>query len=358
MLSFARAPRLFSLWPLFFIFLAATSCSPKYEYYCVEGVEEFVLDSYRIREGKLSILEMQGHEIGDMPDDAMDEYKDTIAEDDILNIIVYHPSRSDLMQTFNYINHSIGFLVRDGRVDIPDIAPVEVIGLTLEEARIKLQEECRKHVRDIELFITYRDRLSRKIDLMGLVSTSTIPVDGKLRLYEALSRARVPANACLFMSYVSRNGSLLPVDLHQLIAEGNLDYNIVMKGGDKIYIADSEQSRVMIMGEVLHPRPIDTPKGFISLREAIVFASGIPYTGDKQHIQVIRGNVPEPKIYVLAWEHIVHLPNDSLLLMPGDTVYVSEKPITRWNRFISQLLPSFQGVQTGFGTYRTVGLGW
>jgi polysaccharide export outer membrane protein len=38
--------------------------------------------------------------------------------------------------------------------------------------------------------------------------------------------------------------------------------------------------------------------------------------------------------------------------MPGDTVYVSEKPITAWNRFINQLLPSFQGVQAAYGVYR------
>jgi polysaccharide export outer membrane protein len=89
----------------------------------------------------------------------------------------------------------------------------------------------------------------------------------------------------------------------------------------------------------------------MSLREALVSAGGIPFTGDKRHIQVIRGNLQCPKIYVLSWEHIVHLPNDSLLLMPGDTVYISEKPITQWNRFIEQLLPSFQGLFTGYQVY-------
>ena len=31
--------------------------------------------------------------------------------------------------------------------------------------------------------------------------------------------------------------------------------------------------------------------------------------------------------------------------MPGDIVYVAAKPITEWNRFISQLLPSFAGLE-------------
>ena len=128
--------------------------------------------------------------------------------------------------------------------------------------------------------------------------------------------------------------------------------NIVMRGGDRIFIANPNDTTVMVMGEVGSPRAVNLPYGFMSLREALVSAGGIPFTGNRDSIQVIRGNLQNPKIYVLSWDHIIHLPNDSLLLMPGDTVYVTEKPITQWNRFIDQLLPSCLGVQTAYGTYR------
>jgi polysaccharide export outer membrane protein len=134
--------------------------------------------------------------------------------------------------------------------------------------------------------------------------------------------------------------------------EGDLSQNIVMRGGDKIFIASPKDSLVMLMGEILRPGPVPVPYGFISLREALVSVGGIPFTGDKRHIQVIRGNLPCPKIYVLAWEHIVHLPNDSLLVMPGDTIYVTAKPITEWNRFIDQLLPTAGALQIGHSVYR------
>lgn len=331
-----------------------TSCTNKPPcHYDVFGADEFVIDSYQIRQGKNAILALEGICVGDLDPSTMEEYKDQIAEDDILNITAYHPTRRDLMEAFQFVNNAVGgFRVHDGKVDLPDIPPVHVEGLTLDEAKEKLQDRLSEEVKDVELFITYKDRLTRKVDITGLTSVSTVPVDGKIRLYEVIAKAHIPPNANLFMSYVLRDGYPLSIDLHQLINEGDMCQNIVMRGGDKIYIANPADCTVMLMGEVGQPKPLQLPYGFISLREAIVTAGGIPYTGDKNCIQVIRGNLQCPKIYILSWNHIIHLPNDSLLLMPGDTVYVSAKPITEWNRFIDQLLPSFGGVQTIYGVYR------
>lgn len=330
-----------------------TGCSTPCYNYTVMGADEFVADSYCIRQGKLAILAMEGKYVGDLPPDAMDEYRDVVAEDDILNIALYHPSRKDLMQSFEFINNTVGgFRVRDGRVDIPDIPSVEVAGLTLDETRDVLQAKFREQIQDVEIFVSYKDRLTRKVELTGMVASATVPVDGKIRLYEVIAKSHIPPNANLFMSYVVRNGCPLAIDLHRLINMGDMCQNIVMHGGDKIFIANPADSTVMMMGELAAPRAVSLPYGFMSLREALVMAGGIPFTGDRQHIQVIRGNLQCPKIYVLAWEHIIHLPNDSLLLMPGDTVYVCEKPITQWNRFIDQLLPSFNGMVVGYEAYR------
>lgn len=342
--------RLLYLLPLLFL---SACCSPRFDY-CVEGADEFVIDSYKIRQGKFSILEMEGMDWGELPCDALDEYRDVIAEDDILNIAIYHPKRRDLMDSIHFINETIGFRVLDGMIDIPDIDAVEVEGLTLDEARIRLQNKFREQIKDVEVFITYKDRLQRKVELAGRVAVPYIPVDGKIRLYEVLSRAAVPNNANFFMSYVVRDGCPLPVDIHKLMNNGDMCQNIVMRGGDKVFIADPADSRAMVMGEVMRPTPVNLPYGSMSLREALVVAGGIPFTGNRNCIMVIRGSLIEPKVYVLSWEHIVHLPNDSLLLIPGDTVYVSEKPITQWNRFISQLLPSSEFIRAGFGTYNVI----
>lgn len=342
--------------PVFFLLLSLClySCTQPCHDYDVFGPDEFVIDSYKIRQGKLAILDMEGEDLDDFPCEAMDEYQDVISEDDILNIAVYHPKRRDIMEAISFINDKIGFRVCEGKVDFPDIPPITVAGLTLEEARLKIQDCYREHIQDMEVFINYRNRLSRKVELTGEVAIPLIPVDGKIRLYEVLALAKISNRANLFKSYVVRDCKKLSIDMYKLINEGDMCQNIVMQGGDRIFIASPADTTVMVMGEVGYPRAVHLPYGFISLREALVTAGGIPFTGNRNCIQVIRGNLKNPKIYVLSWNHIIHLPNDSLLLMPGDTVYVSEKPITQWNRFIEQLLPSFVGAQTAYGSYRII----
>jgi polysaccharide biosynthesis/export protein len=338
-----------------FLLLILTSCESAHFDYPVMGADEFVMDSYRIHQGKLAILELEGVEVEELTDEDMLDYCDVIAEDDILNIAIYHPTRKDLMQSIQFINDTTGgFKVYQGMINLPDLPPIEVRCLTLEEAKERLQRAFREQIQDVEVYITYRDRLQRKVELIGMVTIPTIPVDGKIRLYEVLARAHVPPGANLFKSYVMRDGCQLPIDLHKLINEGDMCQNIVMRGGDKIFIAAPSDATVMVMGEVRIPRAINVPYGFISLREALVSAGGIPFTGNINCIHVIRGNMLCPKVYVVSLDHVVHLPNDSLLLMPGDTVYVAEKPITQWNRFIEQLIPSFAGLQTGVGTYQLI----
>jgi polysaccharide export outer membrane protein len=342
--------------PLLFLLLCLTSCASNPYGFEIHGPDEFVIDSYKIKEGKFSILEMEGIFVDDLPADALDEYKDLIFDDDILRITLYHPTRSDIVSYVNSISGTLGYRVSDGMINLPDLPPIEITNLTLEQARQKIENKFLEEIQDVEVFLGFKERLIRKVDFMGLVALPALPVNGKLRLYDALAIVKIPSNANLFMSYVIRDNKPLRVDMTKLIKEGDLSQNIILKGGDKVYIANSEDSKVMLMGEIGSPRALAVPSGYISLREAIVSSGGIPYTGDKRYIQVIRGNLMKPKIYTLNWNIIVNLPNDSLLLMPGDTVYVSAKPITEWNRFISQITPSYGGLHGTLGAYKAVGL--
>ncbi|NGX55484.1 MAG: hypothetical protein KR126chlam2_01119 [Chlamydiae bacterium] len=327
-----------------------TGCAPCGYKYCMEGSQEFVLDSYKIRQGKYSILELEGQESHPFPASYLQEYEDRIDEDDLLKIAVFHPSRGDLSDAVNAVGGTVGYRVIKGEIHLPGLTSVKVAGLTLEEAREKIQEYYDGEISNVNVFIEYQNRLHSKVELTGAAAVREIPVNGRIRLYEVLSKACVSPNANFFKSYLVRDGRPLTIDFYKLIHDGDMSQNIVMHPKDKIFIADPSDSIITVMGEVGLAKAIPVPSGSISLREAIAAAGGIPFTGDKRCIQVIRGNIINPKIYRLSWNHITYLPNDSLLLMPGDTVYISEKPITRWNRFIEQLLPSSLLIDLGIKT--------
>ncbi len=322
----------------------------------VLGADEFVMDSYKVREGKFSILQMEGKDYAELSPALLEDYKDLIQDGDILQIAVYHPSRPDISQAVQAVGAAVGFIVLEGKVRLPDLEPIEVQGLTLEEARTKIQEAYLREIKDVQVFLSYEDRLERKVELAGLVTVPKIPIDGRIRLFEALSIAKVPPGANLFKSYVIRDNQMLPVDLYRLLKEGDMTQNIVMRGGDKIYIAEPSASSIMVLGEVGLERVIDIPNGFMTLRQALAEAKGIPYTGNKSYIQVIRGNILHPKIYTLTWEHVIRLPNDSMLLIPGDIVYVAATPISEWNRFVSQLLPTFIGLDLVTKGIKSIGV--
>lgn len=325
---------------LSFILLILGACAPCGYKYSMEGSEEFVIDSYRIKQGKFSILEFGGERYAPLPMDALCEYEDRIDEDDIIKIALFHPTRKDLEEAIAEVGGAIGFRVINGSIRLPGIDPVIIKGLTLDQARHKIQSAYDGEIKNVSLFIEYGERLHSKVELAGAVRIPQIPVNGRIRLYEVLAIAGIPNDANLFKSYVVRENRLLPVDLYKLIHRGDMSQNIVMRPKDKIFIADPIEASIMVMGEVGVPTVIPVPSGSISIREALAAAGGIPFTGNKRCIQVIRGSIICPKIYRLSWNHITYLPNDSLLLMPGDTVYVTEEPITKWNRFIDQLLPS------------------
>lgn len=332
-------------WILSLTLLLGSCSNPRFKGEAVVGADEFVIDSYKIHEGKFSILEMEGKPVAYLDPAFLKEYKDTVENGDVLKVALYHPTRGDLTSAVQSIGESMGYPVREGAIILPDLPPVCVAGLTLLEVREKIQEAYDHEIDDIEVFVGYKDRKIRKVQLAGLVSKPSIPVNGRVRLFEILSEAQIPATANLFKSYFVRDGMLIPVDMYKLIKEGDMSQNIVMRGGDKVYIADASASTLMVMGEVRQEKVIDVPSGSLSLREALALAGGIPYTGDKGCIQVIRGNILRPKIYTLNWKHVMRLPTTSLLLMPGDIVYVAATPITEWNRFITQIFPTLTGIE-------------
>lgn len=339
---------------IFLIIFLLTACCDKYSNN-MSNIEEFVLDSYAINDGKYAILEMIGLESAKLNPKLLEEKQDVIEDEDVLNIEIFHPTRKDLINLIKNTSQSNGFVVLDGKIFLPNLDYLEVKNLTLKQATEKIQKRYSKEIKNIEVFVSFNKRKDKKVEIAGLVS-GEIEINGKTRLFDVLTKIQIPLNANLFKSYLLRDNTFLPIDFYKLLKKGDMSQNIVMTNNDKIYIAEPTSSKVYILGEVAHPKAIEIPDGKISLKEAISESGGILSTANKSYIQIFRANIQNPKIYLLNWDYIATLPSSSLNLIEGDIVYVATKPLVEWNRFVTLILPTVSLIDSAYRGFKNMGI--
>lgn len=322
------------------LLLASCATRPCSDLRCL-GPAEFAEESLIAGEGKFDIWQLEGKQ-AELVEGSHAEFTDRIVEDDTLTVAVYHPSRADLMESITAVCNKInGFKVVEGFIHLPGFEKIFVKGLTLSEARDKIRAELREEIKNIDVFVVFRDRPQHKVEVSGMSVLSEMPVDGKTRLYEVIAKAKIPPQANLHSSYVLRDGQFVKVDFVKLIKNGDMCENIVMMPNDKVYIASPQDDSIIMMGEVKRTGLIPVLNGSMPLREALVLSGGIDtIRGDKRHIHVIRTNGECPKVFVLSWCELALRPTEEQLLIPGDIVYVSATPIAEWNKFLDQIKPT------------------
>ncbi len=115
-----------------------------------------------------------------------------------------------------------------------------------------------------------------------------------------------------------------------------------------VRVSQFNHQSVQVLGEVMTPKTLPITNVPLSLMDAINATGSFNLaTVNAKYIYVIRGPANQPKIYWLnANEPDALLLSESFYLQNNDVVYVSTADVARWNRFVSNLVPSVQGVDT------------
>jgi polysaccharide export outer membrane protein len=131
-----------------------------------------------------------------------------------------------------------------------------------------------------------------------------------------------------------------------------------LQDGDLIHVPRNDAEKIFVLGEVNRPQSVAMSRNGTSLAEALAEANGINENrADGRGIYVLRntGINKYPQGLPVYNATVFHLNAssamgfilaDSFPLEARDVVYVSPAPITRWNRFLSQLLPSILATDT------------
>ncbi|HSR65018.1 MAG TPA: capsular biosynthesis protein, partial [Xanthomonadaceae bacterium] len=137
------------------------------------------------------------------------------------------------------------------------------------------------------------------------------------------------------------------VDLDALNRNGAVAPEIYLKPGDRLFLPFNDRKEVYVVGEVITPKAINFKTTDISLTQALGRAGGLdPTTSKGSAVYVIRGTdggnmkqSPATVYHLNAKSPVSFALADRFMLRPGDVVFVGPAGVTRWNRFLSQVLP-------------------
>jgi polysaccharide export outer membrane protein len=281
---------------------------------------------------------------------AISNYSYRVGPQDVLTVTVWdHPELTIPAGEFRDPEASGTLVNRDGTIFYPYVGVVEVAGKTVTEIRALLTQRIAKYITNPQLDVKVAAFRSQKVHVVGeVVKPSVLPVTNvPLTALEAVNQAggNTPESDLHHVT-LTRGDQVRTLDLQRLYDVGDLSQNVVLQDGDVLHVPDRNNNKVYVLGEVQKPASYLMHKGRMSLAEAIGGSEGLDkLTSDPSRIYVIREEHQKPAIYRLDAQS-----PDALLLAtrfdlkPQDVVYVSTTNVARWNRVMTQILPTIQGL--------------
>ncbi|MBR9907032.1 MAG: polysaccharide export protein Wza [Gammaproteobacteria bacterium] len=285
---------------------------------------------------------------------AMGNYDYKVGKGDVLLITVWnHPeltipagSMRDPVDAGNWVHN-------DGSIFYPYVGRVKVEGLRVTEIRDILADKLAKYIESPQVDVTVAGFRSQRVYVTGEVQKpGVLPVTNvPMTLIEAVSASGgLTPEADWTTVTLTRNGQERAFNLRELYQQGNTDQNILLQPNDVLHVARNDQNKVFVLGEVRQPKSYMMGRSGMTLAEALADAGGwFEATANAEGVFVIRAADPATgrvaDVYQLNAKNATALVlAEQFKLQQRDIVYVTAAPVARWNRVISQLLPSITGL--------------
>ncbi|WP_176049701.1 polysaccharide biosynthesis/export family protein [Burkholderia sp. BCC1644] len=264
-----------------------------------------------------------------------------IGEGDVLNVNVW--GRAEL--TAHYV---VG---PDGRITLPLAGSVKVGDDTREAAAARIRDALLKYYTAPAVTVGIEQYTSNRITVLGRVQNpGTLQFEHAPTVLEALARAGalpvIDKQASLTRCAVFRGRErLIWIDLKRLLNQGDMAQNLRLHPGDLVYIPDSFDTLVYVMGEVGKPGAYRlTPN--MSLLDALAQAGGPNEDAAPNEIGIYRPSTHAvqrvPLRSLLTADHSVNF-----ALEEGDVIYVPKSGIADFGYVMRQLASGLTMITVG-----------
>lgn len=280
-----------------------------------------------------------------------------IGPDDLLYITVWdHPELTAPSGPQQQLDAN-GRLVRpDGTLFYPYIGQVEAAGMTLEELRSTIARRLTSYIDSPQVDVGVLRFGSQRVILSGAFNAAgEVPITASpMTLVQVLGKAGITTGEADLSSLIfKRDGKEYRLDVDKLNRSDSWLNQVYVKDGDQIHLPYNDQKKVYVLGEVLQPQAMVFKTTSLNLMDALGSAGGLRQeTADGESVYVIRGAENIATTPATVFQLDAESPTGFALarhfpLQAQDIVFVGPANITRWNRFISSLLPSATVIGTG-----------
>ena len=235
-----------------------------------------------------------------------EEKEYVIGTDDILRIIVWDNKELEQEVTVR----------PDGKISHTLLGDVQASGLTVPELIKTLTEGLSKSVKNPNVSVIIKEIRSFRAFFVGKVAKPGVyPIKAGTPLLQGLTLAGGHLeNADLPAAYIIRGDKKIPVDLRQLIQDGDLSKNLPLQTEDTVVVPEIVvggnpqevlERRIYLLGKVQKPG-VYSIKQEVPILHALFLAGGVAEGGDLASAFIVRDGTRLP---VNLWQ----------LIQKGDT---------------------------------------
>lgn len=266
-------------------------------------------------------------------------YTDKVrARDSLLFVITDLSEQSPFFSRGDTFKYGPIEVPEDGRISVPYSGEIQVNDRSLSEISSDMAEKIERVSNTAEVNVARSDRIPRTANVIGEVKEAG-PVQlerSGITSLDILAAAGGPKDAeHLYRYTLRRNGKDYHFDYI-----GFRSNPFIVEEGDLLTVTTDSDNRFHVMGAITKPTTVEFPNPAPTLADALGAATGFDERrSDPAGVFVFRKGEPD-MVYTFNLRDPSIMALVQRFPMKGeDIIYVTEAPLARWNRLITQILP-------------------